>query len=249
VLLVCDIGNTTVVFGIAVQGEIRSRFRAESARGRTNDEWTQLLSSFALRNPGTLDGAACVSVVPPLEAPICSAIAASFGVTPKLLTNADITNLTIDYNPTEDVGTDRLVNAAYVFNRYKTPAAIVDLGTATTVDIVTDRGVYVGGAIAPGVEISRDALFSRTARLPKVDIAVPTRAVGKSTRQSLASGIFYSAVGGAKEILLQMEEEFGPFASVIATGGLAELIAPHIPQVTAIDIDLTLKGLAMLAAD
>ncbi|HEX8551731.1 MAG TPA: type III pantothenate kinase [Abditibacteriaceae bacterium] len=252
-LLVLDIGNTNITAGV-FQGEtLAAQWRLSTQRDRTVDEFAVWLAgAFSLRDIQFADisGVAISSVVPSLT-PAAAQLARDFFGVNALIVNAEThTGLQNVYDAPRDVGADRLVNALAARTKFGGACLICDFGTATTVDAVTVDGRYLGGAIAPGIKISTNALFQAAARLPRVELEAPPHALGRNTRHSMQSGLVYGYAGLVKELIArcqpQLEAESGSTATVVATGGLAELIAPHVPAIQHVEPDLALHGLRLL---
>ncbi|MCL6471290.1 MAG: type III pantothenate kinase [Firmicutes bacterium] len=245
-LLVIDVGNTHTVIGCFEERQLKADWRIATSRRATADELAFTISNlfqlggFALND---IESLAIASVVPTVTT---SLIDMSSNLLKKdiLVVGPDTdTGVPILYDNPQEVGADRIANAVAGFEIYGGPLIIVDFGTATTFDAVTGRGEYLGGAIAPGVEVSSEALFARAARLCRVDLAPPKNAIGKNTRASIQSGVLIGAGGLVDRIIERFELEMGPVGQVVATGGLAGLIAPECTRVTAVDPTLTLTGL------
>ncbi len=245
-LLVLDVGNTETTIGL-FEGEVLSRrWSISTTLTRTRDEWAALIKMF-LEMAGyslqELRGITISSVVPPVDPVLKSAFETYLGMEPLFVVPGIKTGIQILYeNPTE-VGADRVVNAVAAARLHELPAIIIDFGTATTFDLVSVDGNYLGGVIAPGLGISAEALFTRAAKLPKVELARPKKVVGRSTTASMQSGLYYGYASLTEGIVKRIKNECGGVKSVIATGGLANLIAPECPFIDEIDEDLTLKGL------
>lgn len=224
-------------------------WRLTTARHRTRDEWGALFQSLFHFNElpiKEVSGVGVCSVVPPADLPIRDMVQRYFDRTPLFVVPGIKTGLKIKYDSPADVGADRVVNAVAAFHKYAAPAIVVDLGTATTFDMLGTGGEYLGGVIAPGLAISAEALSERAAKLPKVEIAKPPRVIGKSTVTSMQSGLYWGYVGLIEGILKRMKREFGEVKRVIATGGLAAAIAPDVKAIDAVDEDLTLEGIRLL---
>jgi type III pantothenate kinase len=196
--------------------------------------------------PGDVHSAILASVVPALTEPMIDLVKRGFAREPLVVGPGIRTGMSILYENPREVGADRIVNAVAAFERAKGGVIVVDFGTATTFDCVTPKGEYLGGVIAPGVQISADALFSRAAKLPRVEIAKPPRVVGRNTLHSMQSGIVFGYVGLVDGIVDRLKDELGYPCAVLATGGLARLIAPLSRTVQEVDDVLTLTGLRIL---
>lgn len=244
-LLALDLGNTNLTAGVFQGGEIVLRARLSTRRDRTADEWGLLLSQL-LRDrriaTGDIDASIVCSVVPQATGALRDGCAEYLGITPRVVSSDLDPGLEIAYDHPEEVGADRIVNAIGALERFNPPVVVVDFGTATTFDAVDARGRYLGGAIAPGIQVSMEALFQHAALLHRVRLVAPARAIGRSTEESLQSGIVLGAAGQVDALVRRMQAELGN-AEVIATGGLAELVAPYTQTVRTVDRDLTLRGL------
>ena len=248
-LLVIDVGNTNIVYGLFDGEKLVHQFRVESGRGRTSDEYAvilrQLLAMYDIA-PKDVHAAILASVVPSLTEPMIELVTRGFGREPLVVGPGVRTGMAILYENPREVGADRIVNAVAAYERAKGGVIVVDFGTATTFDCVTPKGEYLGGVIAPGIQISADALFSRAAKLPRVEIAKPPKVVGRNTLHSMQSGIVYGYVGLVDGLVDRLLGELGYPCAVIATGGLARLIAPLSRTIGEVDDILTLVGLRIL---
>ncbi len=252
-LLAIDVGNTNIVLGIFDGSTLVASWRLATDRGRTSDELgiliVQLLTHRGI-DPHGIDGVVMASVVPPLTATTLAMGIRYFGRMPMNIEDIGNLGMRVRYETPSEVGADRLVNAIAAFERYGRPTSrpviVVDFGTATTFDAISENGEYLGGAICPGVQISADALFQRAARLPRVDVRKPSSIIGRTTTSSMQAGLFYGYVGLVEGIVQRMRKELGEGAACIATGGLAEVIAPETPVIEAVEPDLTLVGLRLV---
>ncbi len=248
-LLVVDVGNTQTHFGTYSGDDLMEHWRFATVRTSTADELGAALRALLeLRGIGLadLDGSIISSTVPQLEPEWIKMGQRYLGhdtlaVGPGLKTAMPIR---ID-NPRE-LGADRLVNAIAAYDRVAGPVISVDFGTAVNYDVVSGKGEYLGGVIAPGVELSLDALTTRGAKLPKIDLLAPRHAIGKSTVEAIRSGVIYGYAGQVDGLVTRLIEELGEEAEVLATGGLASYIVPHTTVIDEIDEDLTLRGLKIL---
>ncbi|HZO13094.1 MAG TPA: type III pantothenate kinase [Polyangiaceae bacterium] len=248
-LLAVDVGNTNISFGVFEGDRLVHHMRSESARSRTADEYAALVSQmFALRGIAVdcIDGAILASVVPPLTDTIVMLITDTFGVKPMVVGPGIKTGIKVLYESPRDVGADRIVNAVAAYAWAKGGVVVVDFGTATTFDCVTPDGDYLGGVIAPGIEISAEALFTRASRLHRVELARPERVVGKNTVGSMQSGIVFGYAGLVDGLCNRIREEIGYPCRILATGGLAPLIAPETQSIEHVDGHLTLTGLRLI---
>jgi type III pantothenate kinase len=244
VLLAVDVGNTQTVFGLYAGDELGERFRIATEAQRTGDELGSLLSDFL--DFESLDGIALSSTVPRLIREY-EHVAERWAKAPLLVVGPGVkTGIQIQYDDPREVGPDRVMNAVAAKERYGAPAIVVDFGTSTNFDVVSAAGDYVGGVLAPGVEVSMDALFARAARLVKVDYVEPPAVIGKTTATALQSGLVYGFAGQVDGIVDAIRGELGADAKAIATGGLAELIAPHSRTISTVDPFLTLDGLRIV---
>lgn len=248
-LLVLDVGNTNIVIGLYDRDALRHTFRISTNRSVTSDEVGELLLSLVERrgiDPRAIEGVAVASVVPPLNRILVESAERAFGRTPLVVGPGVKTGMPILIDNPVEVGADRIVNAVAAWSRHKQPLIVVDFGTGTNLDVVTARGEYVGGAIAPGLEISMDALFSRAARLPRVELKKPPRAIGKNTIHALQSGLLYGYAGLVDALVDRMKAELDVPAKVLATGGLAFLFKGVSRTIESFDEFLTLDGLRLI---
>ncbi|MEO7113608.1 MAG: type III pantothenate kinase [Polyangiaceae bacterium] len=248
-LLVIDVGNTNIVYGLFEGAELKHQFRVESGRGRTADEYAVVLKQLCEMNcvaSADVDAAIIASVVPALTEPMVGLVKRAFSIEPKIVGPGIRSGMAILYENPREVGADRIVNAVAAFEKVKGGVIVVDFGTATTFDCVTPKGEYLGGVIAPGIQISADALFTHAAKLPRVEIVQPPKVVGKNTVHSMQSGIVYGYVGLVDGVVERLKEELGYPCEVMATGGLASLIAPLTRNIKDVDPNLTLTGLRLL---
>jgi type III pantothenate kinase len=243
VLLAIDVGNTQTVLGLFDGAELTETRRLATEAHRTGDELGALLASFV--DFGGIGGICLASTVPRLVREY-EELAARAGRELLVVGPGTKTGIKILYDDPREVGPDRIVNAVAAKERYGAPAIVADFGTSTNFDVVSPAGDYVGGVLAPGIETSMDALFERAARLVKVDYAEPATVIGKSTVAALQSGLVYGFAGQVDGIVTAIRGELGADAPVIATGGLAELIAPHSRTIGRVDPFLTLEGLRLV---
>ena len=266
-LLVIDVGNTNTVLGVFDRAEHRpgedvttdparyerlvANWRVGSHLTRTVDEYGVIFRNlFSMENleVSAVDGIVISSVVPPLDSVLRQVCERYFNTKPLFIEPGVKTGMPVLYDNPAEVGADRIVNAVAAFEKYGGPCVIVDFGTATTFDCVSKKGEYMGGVICPGIGISADALFQRTARLPRVEIRKPTRVIGSNTVGSLQSGLYYGYLGLVDGILERLlnEDEMGAETRVIATGGLGSLIGTASHFIRDVDELLTLEGLRII---
>lgn len=248
-LLVIDVGNTNTSLGVYEAERLVAHWRLMTARGRTVDEYgvqARTLFTLAGLDFKAITAVVIASVVPPLNYTLKRMSEVYFGRTPLFIDHTTNTGVDILYDPPSDVGADRIVDAVAAVHRYGAPCVVVDFGTATTFDAINAQGQYLGGVITPGIIISSDALFERAARLPRVEIKRPGTVIGSSTVGSIQSGLYYGYVGLVDGILRRICAELGGTARVIATGGLAPLIATGSELIEEVDDALTLEGLRLI---
>src|SRR5437588_8455432 len=248
-LLVIDIGNTNTSLGVFDGDSLVAHWRLTTERARTVDEWGVLARNlFALTGFDfkSIDAIAVASVVPPLNFTLRRMAETYFELTPLFIDHTVDTGLKILYKPPSDVGADRIVDAVAAIHKYGSPCIVVDFGTATTFDAINATGEYLGGVITPGITISSDALFERAAKLPRVEIKRPQKVIGSATVEAMQSGLYYGYVGLVDGILRRMIDELGGSPRVMATGGLAPLIAKGSGFVETADGHLTLDGLRLV---
>lgn len=248
-LLALDIGNTNVTVGAFEGRKLLAEWRLQTDPHRTPDEYGILLTSFLREkgfSPESVEAAWMGSVVPALTRILREALGRWFHRTPELVTWTTPTGIRLDVERPEEVGADRILNAVAASELYGTPAIVVDFGTATTFDVVLRGGVYVGGAILPGIRISMNALFEQTALLSRVELRRPPHVIGRNTTTCLQSGFYYGFLGQVEGLLIPMTREIGEKPRVIATGGLAPLIAHDSSLIEVVDLSLTLKGLQLV---
>jgi type III pantothenate kinase len=244
VLLAVDVGNTQTVLGLYPDGDLADHWRLATERSTTADELGVVLSG--LLDLDAVDGICLASTVPVLVRE-WELLASKWAGAPLLVVGPGVkTGIPIRYDDPREVGADRIVNAVAAKERYGAPVVVVDFGTSTNFDVVSPEGEYVGGVIAPGIEISMEALFARAARLVKVDYSAPASVIGKTTVGGLQSGLVYGFAGQVDGIVARIREELGVDARVVATGGLADLVSPHSRTVERVDPFLTLEGLRLV---
>ena len=256
-LFVLDVGNTNTVLGVFAPGsgpngrysDLVAHWRLSTNRTQTVDEYGVLfrnLFTIAGLEVTSVHGIVISSVVPPLDSTLREVCERYFKTKPLFIEPGVKTGMPVHYDNPAEVGADRIVNGVAAFEKYGGPCVVVDFGTATTFDVVSRKGEYLGGVIAPGIGISADALFTRTARLPRVDIRQPQHVVGTNTVSSMQSGLYYGYLGLVDGILERLLHELGSEAKVVATGGLAPLIGSGSRFISAVDDLLTLEGLRII---
>jgi type III pantothenate kinase len=248
-LLCIDIGNTNITFGLYEGERLGPRWRIRTIHEKMPDEYGILVDQlFRHRGfrPDQVTGAAIASVVPPLT-PVFEEMCREYvGQTALIVDTGVRTGVSIRYEHPRQVGADRVVDAAAVKVLYSLPACVVDFGTATTFDAVSAEGDYLGGAIAPGIGIAARALFERTAKLPRVELTRPPSAIGRNTTHAIQSGLLFGYVGLVEGMVARFKAELGAETRVIATGGLAEIIARETDVIDVVDPWLTLHGLRIV---
>jgi type III pantothenate kinase len=245
-LLAVDCGNTQTVFGLYDGERLVEQWRVATEPTRTGDELGTLIGDLV--DLGAVTGVCLSSTVPTLIREY-EHFAERWAKAPLLVVGPGArTGIAIRYDDPRQVGPDRIVNAVAAKERYGAPCVVVDFGTSTNFDVVSAEGEYVGGVLAPGIEISMEALFARAARLTKVDFTEPASVIGKTTTEALQSGLVYGFAGQVDGIVRRIRAEVGDTARVVATGGLADLIAPHSETIELVDPHLTLEGLRLVWA-
>jgi type III pantothenate kinase len=243
-LLAVDAGNTQTVYGLYDGAQLGEHWRVATEAQRTGDELGALIGR--LIDLSQVDGICLSCVVPPLIREY-EIFAERWAKAPLLVLAPGVkTGIPIRHDNPQQIGPDRLANAVAAKERYGAPAIVVDFGTSTNFDVVSPAGEYVGGVLAPGIETAMEALFERAARLVKVDFVEPPAVIGKSTETALQSGLVYGFAGQVDGIVKRIRGELGADAPAIATGGLADLIAPHSETISQVDPWLTLEGLRIV---
>jgi type III pantothenate kinase len=243
-LLAVDVGNTQTVFGLFDDAELTEHWRIATERSRSGDELGAMFRAFL--DLGRVDGI-CVSTTVPQLARAYAEFVERYTSAELLEVGPGVkTGIPMRYDDPREVGPDRIANAVAATARYGPPCIVVDFGTSTNFDVVSAEGEYVGGVLAPGIEISMDALFQRAARLFKVDFVEPPTVIAKNTAASLQSGLVFGFAGQVDGIVEGIRRELGVEAQTVATGGLAELITPHARTLERIDPFLTLEGLRLV---
>jgi type III pantothenate kinase len=244
VLLAIDVGNTQTVFGLYDDGRLAEHWRVATEAHRTGDELGALAGRFI--DFAKIDGICLSSTVPTLIREY-EVLAERWADAPLLVMGPGVkTGIPVRHDAPREVGPDRIANAIAAKERYGAPCIVVDFGTSTNFDVVSSEGEYVGGVLAPGIEISMEALFHRAARLVKVDFEAPPSVIGRTTATALQSGLVYGFAGQVDGIVAAIRRELGVEARVVATGGLAELIAPYSSTIESVDPLLTLEGLRLV---
>ncbi len=247
-ILAVDVGNTNIVFGVFKDDELVARWRISSRQEHTADEYgILLLALFRQANLEASKVKAIVisSVVPPLMGNLERMCQSYFNIKPIIVGPGIKTGLPIKMDNPREVGSDLIANAIAGYNLYGGPLIIVDFGTATTFTAVSEKGEYLGGAIAPGIDISTEALFRKAAKLPRVELKKPSSVIGKNTVHSMQAGIIFGYTGLVDEIVRRFKVELGE-CKVLATGGLADLIAQESATIDIVEPDLTLIGLRLI---
>jgi type III pantothenate kinase len=247
-LLALDVGNTHTTIGVFRGGEILRRWRLSTVRERTVDEIGILLRQlceWAEIPPGDISGVVIASVVPPLDPSLRAAVSSYLHAQPLFVAPGIKSGMPLKVETPLELGADRLCNSVAAFAEHGGPCVVVDFGTASTWDVVSQKGEFLGGVIAPGLEIAAEALFSRAAKLPRIELAAPPRVIGKGTVDSMQAGLVYGYVGLVEGLTGRVLAELGG-GTVVATGGLAPVIARYTKIFDVVDDDLTLKGLRLL---
>jgi len=248
-LLVIDIGNTNIVLGLYSGNSLAASWRLGTDVRKTVDEYELFLHSlFSLHGMDTkaVSGAIIASVVPPANGLFEVLVLKMFGIKPLVVGAGIKTGMTIKMDNPREVGADRIANAVAAYELYGGPVIVADFGTATTFDVVSAEGQYIGGMISPGINIAMEALFQKAAKLPRVALSKPSTAIGKNTVSCMQSGTIHYVVGGINYSVQAIWKELGSHAKVVATGGLAELIGPQAEIVDVVNRDLTLEGLRII---
>ncbi|PIQ99862.1 MAG: pantothenate kinase [Nitrospinae bacterium CG11_big_fil_rev_8_21_14_0_20_45_15] len=248
-LLAIDVGNTHNVIGLFSGAKLITHWRIRTEKNRTADEYWVLIKEFILLNgveAETIDSIVVACMTPPLVPIIEEMGKKYFSCKPLIVGPGTKTGISILYKNPSEVGADRIVNAVAGYEKYGGPLIIVDFGTATTFDAVSAKGEYLGGAICPGVQVLLDALFEKTAKLPRVDLSRPKNVIGKSTVESIQSGTIFGYSGMVDVMVAKMKAEMGVPAKVIATGGISGWMAEQSESIELTDPFLTLEGLRLI---
>ncbi len=248
-LLAINVGNTNTKAAVFAGEQLVAGWRVRTVAYRTADEYSVLIKGLfaaANLNLSDIDGVVVSTVVPATVMPLATLAKQHFSIDNPVFVDAKTAGIDTNYIPKTDVGADRLANAVGAHALYSGPVIVVDFGTATTFDAIASDGTYLGGAIAPGIEISIEALVSRTSQLRRVQFVRPERAIGVTTVESIQSGVLFGFAGQVDSIVARFKEEMGQEARVIATGGLAELVAAESKTIEEVCPDLTLVGLRLI---
>jgi len=249
VLLAIDLGNTNITLGLFEGDGLQATARIETVHARTMDEYAIVLRqmfAFGSADPSKIDAAVMASVVPPLTDVLAQAVRQAFACSILTVGPGTKTGISVRYENPHEVGADRVVNAVAAFERVRGGAIVVDFGTATTFDCISPKGEYLGGVIAPGIRVSLEALLGRAAKLRPVEIAAPPTVLGRNSAHSLQSGIVHGYAALVDGLVTKLKAELGFPCAVLATGGLASLIAEHTQSIESVDADLTLIGLRLI---
>ncbi|MDY6917439.1 MAG: type III pantothenate kinase [Chloroflexota bacterium] len=248
-LLAVDVGNTNIVLGVFEDDTLRATWHIATDLHRTADEYAVPLMNLLPRSGlqlADIDSAVMACVVPPLE-PVFEELSQTYlGIQPLVIRPGVKTGVRISIDNPREVGADRVVNAAAAHRIYGGPLIVIDFGTATTLDAVSADGDYLGGAIAPGIGISAEALFQRASKLPRIELIPPERAIGRNTVAAMQSGVMFGYVGLVENLVARIRLELGGNVKVIATGGLANVIAKQTKVIEEVDPNLTLIGLRLI---
>ncbi len=248
-ILVLDVGNTNIVLGVFQDDQLIHHWRMETDRRKTEDEYgmqVKALFSHVEISFDQIKGIIMSSVVPPIMFSLEAMCKKYFGLKPLIVGPGIKTGLNIKYENPREVGADRIVNAVAAIQEYNSPLIIVDFGTATTYCFINEKGEYMGGAIAPGIGIATEALFTKASKLPRIELTTPEHVIGKNTVAAMQSGIVFGYVGQVEGIVNRMKKIAKQKPTVISTGGMAPLIAGETDVVDIIDPFLTLKGLYLI---
>jgi len=249
-ILVFDVGNSNIVLGVYQREKLLTYWRISTDRQKTADEYAVLIKSlfpYGQIDSREIKALVISSVVPPLNPVLEDMSQRYFGVEPLVVGPGVKTGISLKYENPREIGADRVVNAVAAFERYGGPVIVVDFGTATTFCAINAQGEYLGGAIAPGIGISSEALFQRAAKLPRIELIKPRSVIGRNTVSSMQSGVIYGFIGQVDGIVERMKAELnGVPVKVVATGGFAELIAADSHTIDVVDNFLTLEGLRLI---
>lgn len=249
-LLVIDVGNTNIVLGVYDKDTLVGHWRISTDRVRTTDEYGMLIMNLFFHdrkvNAKDITDIIISSVVPPVMPALERVCSRYFNVTPLIVGPGTKTGIAIKYDNPREVGADRIVNAVAAHTAYEGNLIVIDFGTATTYCAVLGNGDYIGGVITPGVTIAAESLFQRAAKLPRIEVKDPGQVISKNTVASMQSGMFYGYVGQVEGLVARMKEEIGGQVTVVATGGLAQLISSATDSIDYVEPMLTLEGLRLI---
>lgn len=249
-LLAVDVGNTDITFGLFQESELITRFRITTKMPRSSDEYGGVICNVLDQkgySPKDVTEVIIASVVPKMMYSFTSGIIKYLRCHPVVVGAGTRTGIRIETANPKEIGPDRIVDAVSAYEQYGGPTIVVDFGTATTYDLVTDGGAFLGGVISPGIRISANALWNNTANLPEIEIKSPGVVIAKETVSSMQAGLFYGTIGQTEYIIRKIKEESGlADAKVVATGGLGKIIADNTDEIQVYDSDLTLKGLQLI---
>jgi len=248
-ILVLDVGNTNIVLGVYEGAKLVRSWRISTDKDKTCDEYgiqIRVLFQYSNIKHESVEAIVVSSVVPPVTPALEEMCQKYFGIAPLVVGPGVKTAMPIRYDNPKEVGADRIVNAIAAYEIYGGPLIVVDFGTATTFDAISKNGEYLGGAIAPGIGISTEALYTRAAKLPRIELTKPKTVIGKNTVSSMQAGIIYGFVGQTDGIISRMKRELGGEPIVVATGGLATLISKESTGINHVNSNLTLEGLRIV---
>ena len=248
-LLAFDVGNTTIAIGLFRGRKLVKSWKIRTDSDKTSDEYGAILLNlmqFAGLAASKVSGAILSSVVPPLTPVVEDLCRTYFGTTASVVGPGLKTGMPILYENPLEVGADRITAAVAAFEKYGGPVIVLDFGTATTFDAVSAKGEYLGGAIAPGIQISAEALYLKTAKLPRIEIRKPKRAIGRTTVSSMQSGLYFGYIGLVTRTIEEIRKELGKTTRVVATGGFGGQVAAELPEIEAYEPDLVLEGLRII---
>jgi type III pantothenate kinase len=248
-LLAFDVGNTTIAIGLFRGRKLVKSWKIETDDDKTSDEYAVLLLNLMQASglpAAKVTGAIVSSVVPPLTPVIEEVCRSTFGQAACVVGPGLKTGMPILYETPLEVGADRITASVAAFEKYGGPVIVLDFGTATTFDAVSPKGEYLGGAIAPGVRISAEALYRRTSKLPRIEVRKPKRAIGRTTVASMQSGLYFGYIGMVTHVIEEIRKELGAEARVVATGGFGGQFAAELPVIEAYEPDLVLEGLRII---
>lgn len=248
-LFVCDVGNTNIVLGVYDGDKLAQHWRIATDRDKTEDEYAMLIQSLlASRDMSFMDfdGAAISTVVPSLLFALERMFEKYFHIHPLVVGPGVRTGLNLKYDNPKEIGADRIVNAVAAVHDYQAPLIVIDFGTATTYCYIDEHSDYIGGAIAPGINVSTEALYEKASKLPRIEIAKPPHIIGRNTIHAMQSGVLFGYVGQVEGIVTRMKKQASQSPVVVATGGLCTLIANETDSIDYVDKFLTLKGLYLI---